>query len=77
MKISHDIEIQTGLAFQLMPGGYFSSLKFLRQNWYDYETILATSWYDSLAPQFQTYETIKELAENMASDEEELMILNY
>lgn len=42
-KISHDIEIQTGLAFQLMPGGYFNSLKFLRQNWYDYETILATS----------------------------------
>ena len=42
-RISHDIEIQTGLAFQLMPGGYFSSLKFLRQNWYDYETIIATS----------------------------------
>lgn len=42
-KISHDIEIQTELAFQLMPGGYFRSLKFLRQNWYEYETILATS----------------------------------
>ncbi|MCK4365257.1 MAG: hypothetical protein KAW45_04350 [Thermoplasmatales archaeon] len=37
-KISHDIEIQTEYAFQLMPGGYFNSLKFLRHHWYNYET---------------------------------------
>ena len=39
-KISHDIEIQTELAFQLMPGGYFDSLKFLRYHWYNIETNL-------------------------------------
>ena len=39
-KTSHDIEIQTGYAFQLMPGGYFNSLKFLRHYWYDFEASL-------------------------------------
>lgn len=40
-KISHDIEIQTELAFQLMPGGYFDSLKFLRYHWHNIETNLS------------------------------------
>ena len=36
-KTSHDIEIQTEYVFQLMPGGYFNALKFLRRHWYNYE----------------------------------------
>ena len=36
-KTSHDVEIQTEYVFQLMPGGYFNSLKLLRYYWYDYE----------------------------------------
>ena len=36
-NISHDVEIQTKYIFQLMPGGYFNSLKLLRHYWYDYE----------------------------------------
>jgi len=40
-KTSHDLEIQTEYIFQHMPGGYFNSLKFLRNYWYYYETSIA------------------------------------
>ena len=40
-KLSHDIEIETGFVFELMPKGYFDSLKFLRYHWYTIETDLS------------------------------------